>query len=86
MKINESLTRVRDQNIVKINIPELDKVDKYVHEAIHNEYNAQIIDNDIFIKVSFIPEVYLHLLLNLINSKFYIISMTEEIKKEFNAL
>ncbi|CAI2192736.1 10721_t:CDS:2, partial [Funneliformis geosporum] len=48
--INESLTRKRDQNIVKIHIPGLDKVDKYVREAIHNEYNAQIIDNDIFIR------------------------------------
>ena len=58
--------------------PELDKVDKRVREAIHNEYNAQIIDNDIFIKVSFIRiTVHLHLLLNL--TQFYI-SMKEEIK------
>ena len=46
---------MQGQNIVKINIPELDKVDKHVREAIHSVYNAQIIDNDVFIKVSFIP-------------------------------
>ena len=49
---------MQGRNIVKINIPELDKVDKNVREAIHSEYNAQIIDNDIFIKVSFIPNYF----------------------------
>ena len=53
--------QTRGQNIVKISIPELDKVDAHVREAIHNEYNAQIIDNDIFIKVSFIPNyIYIY--------------------------
>ncbi len=46
---------MKGQNIIKINIPDLEKVDKHIREAIHNNYNAQIIDCDIFIKVSFIP-------------------------------
>jgi hypothetical protein len=41
---------MQGQNIVKINIPDLEKVDKHIHEAIHSNYNAQIINNDIFIK------------------------------------
>ncbi|CAI2165227.1 4773_t:CDS:2 [Funneliformis geosporum] len=50
-QIDESLlTRDRNQNIVKIIIPELDKADTHVHDAIHDVYNAQIIDNDIYIK------------------------------------
>jgi hypothetical protein len=47
---------MQGQNIVKINIPELEKVNKHIREAIHCEYKAQIIDSDIFIKVSFIPD------------------------------
>ncbi len=45
---------MKGQNIIKINISDLEKVDKHIHEAIHSNYNAQIIDSDIFIKVSFI--------------------------------
>ena len=45
---------MKGQNIIKINISDLEKVDKHIYETIHNNYNAQIIDDDIFIKVSFI--------------------------------
>ncbi|CAI2181352.1 4580_t:CDS:2, partial [Funneliformis geosporum] len=41
---------MQGQNIVKINIPDLEKVDKHIREVIHSNYNAQIIDSDIFIK------------------------------------
>ncbi|CAG8634080.1 6002_t:CDS:2 [Funneliformis caledonium] len=49
-QIDDSLTQMKGQNIIKINIPDLEKVDKHMREAIHSEYNAQIIDSDIFIK------------------------------------
>ncbi|CAI2168464.1 51_t:CDS:2 [Funneliformis geosporum] len=49
-QIDDSLTQMKGQNIIKINIPDLEKVDKHIREAIHNNYNAQIIDCDIFIK------------------------------------
>ncbi|CAB4390926.1 unnamed protein product [Rhizophagus irregularis] len=47
-KINETLTRTRDQNIIKI---ELDKFDDHIREAVHSIYKAEIINKDIFIKI-----------------------------------
>ena len=62
---------MQGQNIVKINIPELEKVNKHIREAIHSNYNAQIIDGDIFIKVSFIPN-YIYIYCIIIKSDQFI--------------
>ncbi|RGB38019.1 hypothetical protein C1646_756166 [Rhizophagus diaphanus] len=58
--IDDSLTQMRDQNIIKINITEPDKIDDRIREAIHNKYKAEIIDKDIFIKVDGGLETTIH--------------------------
>lgn len=54
-KINELLQEIskKDQTIVKINISNLNKIDIHILEAIFSEYNAEIIEKELFIKVSF---------------------------------
>jgi hypothetical protein len=44
--------QMRDQNIIKINIPELDNIDDRIREAINSIYKVEIINGVIFIKVS----------------------------------
>ena len=59
------------QNVIKINIPDLEKVDNHIRETIHSNYNAQIIDGDIFIKVMFIPN-YIYIYCIIIKSDQFI--------------
>ena len=86
------MTQKRNQTIVKITLPELDRCDVNVLQAIFDKYDAEMIEKDLFIKVSFIssyisfkemfwkPE---HEDIDLNLTTFYI-RLTEDIRQKFN--
>jgi hypothetical protein len=53
-KIDEILMQKRNRAIVKITLPELDESNVHVQQAILDKYDAELIDKDLIIKVSFI--------------------------------
>ncbi|CAB4400676.1 unnamed protein product [Rhizophagus irregularis] len=50
-KIDEILTQKRNQTLIKITLPELDECNEYVQQAVLDKYKAEMIGEDLFIKV-----------------------------------
>ena len=54
----------KKEDVVKISLSNY-KLDNIIREAIHERYNAEIIEKDLFIKVSFIiayTQQYIHII------------------------
>ncbi|CAB5306748.1 unnamed protein product [Rhizophagus irregularis] len=50
-KIDEILTQKINQTLIKITLPELDECDVHVRQAIFDKYHAEMIGENLFIKI-----------------------------------